>query len=365
MKKILVIGSARPNFIKIAPILAELRRYPETFTPLFIHTGQHYDANLSQSFLDNLGIGKPDVSLGIGSGSEAVRTARVMEAFESILLEEKPTAVVVVGDVTPTMACTLVCSKLWIPVVHVEAGLRSLDRRMPEEINRLVTDSIADLLLTPSPEAEEHLLREGVAPERIHFVGNVMIDTLVQCRPKIDQARVLDDLGISRQGYTLLTLHRPSNVDEEAPLVEILESLMEIGAQMPIVFSIHPRTRKMIDEFRLTDRFNAIPNLIELEPQSYFDFLKLQSSARMVLTDSGGVQEETTFLGVPCLTLRENTERPVTISMGTNELVGPHKEAILRETTRILNGKAKQGRIPDLWDGHTAERIVTLLKTEF
>jgi len=338
-----------------------MRRLKDQFQPIFVHTGQHYDAKMSESFLNDLGLGQPDISMGIGSGSQAVMTARTMEAFETVVLDEDPAMVVVVGDVTPTMACTLVCAKLKVPVAHVEAGLRSFDRDMPEEINRIVTDGIADLLLTPSLDGDEQLIREGVARERIHFVGNVMIDTLVSCLPKIRASRALSDLDLAEKGYALLTLHRPSNVDTRDPLVEILDALIEIGETLPIAFSVHPRTRKMIEEFELNDLLARVPNLVELQPQPYFDFLKLQASARLVLTDSGGVQEETTFLGVPCLTLRENTERPVTVTMGTNLLVGPHREAIVRETSRILNGQEKAGQIPDLWDGRAAERIVRVL----
>ena len=361
--KILIVAGTRPNFIKIAPILAEIKRYPEVFQPRFVHTGQHYDTRMSQSFLDDLGLGQPDIAMGVGSGSHAVMTARVMEAFERVVLDEQPDMVLVVGDVNSTMACTLVCSKLCIPVTHVEAGLRSFDRRMPEEINRIVTDALADLLFTPSPDAREHLLREGIPDDRIHFVGNVMIDTLIQCRPHIERSPILETLGLKAENYALLTLHRPSNVDTEAPLREIVEALAEIGQRLPIVFSVHPRTKNMIEQFRLSDIIAGIPGLKDIKPQPYFDFLKLQSCARLVLTDSGGVQEETTFLGVPCLTLRENTERPVTVTKGTSTLVGANREAILREADRILEGQCKKGVIPDLWDGHTAERIVDILKT--
>lgn len=360
--KILVVAGARPNFPKVAPILAELKRYPDVFQPRFVHTGQHYDNRMSQFFLDDLGLGQPDISMGVGSGSHAVQTARVMESFEKVVLDESPDLVIVVGDVNPTMGCTLVCSKLWVPVAHVEAGLRSFDRRMPEEINRVVTDALADLLFTPSPEARDHLLREGVSDERIHFVGNVMIDSLIRCRPHIDRSTVLEELGLTPGNYALLTLHRPANVDTEAPLREIMEALVEIGRRLPIVFSVHPRTRKMIEEFHLTELVTRMPGLKEIEPQPYFDFLKLQSCARLVLTDSGGVQEETTFLGVPCLTLRKNTERPVTLTQGTSKLVGASRDAIIRESALILDGQWKKGAIPEFWDGHTAERIVEILK---
>jgi len=359
--KILVIAGARPNFVKIAPLLKCLRRRPDVFHPRFVHTGQHYDARMSQSFLDDLGIGAPDIALGVGSGSHAGQTARLLEAFERVMQEERPDRVLLVGDVNSTLACVLVCAKLPIPVDHVEAGLRSFDRRMPEEINRIVTDALSDLLFTHSPEAEAHLLREGIAPERIHFTGNVMIDCLVQCREHIDRSSVLERIGVTPAGYVLLTLHRPSNVDAPETLASLIDVVLQIGRRLPVVFSVHPRTVKMIEEFGLAARLSDSENLRNIEPQPYFDFLRLQQQARFVLTDSGGVQEETTYLGVPCLTLRENTERPVTVTQGTNMLVGTDADAILRESNRILDGSWKTGVTPALWDGHAAERIVDIL----
>ena len=363
--KIMIVGGTRPNFVKISPILKLLRRHPEHFHPLFVHTGQHYDTRMSQSFLDDLEIGKPDIALGVGSGTQAVQTARIMESFEPVVLKEKPDVVLVVGDVTSTMACTLVCAKLMMPVVHVEAGIRSFDRQMPEEVNRIVTDALADLLLTPVAEARENLIREGIPDERIHFVGNVMIDTLVQCREHINNSAIIDDLGLNPREYALLTLHRPSNVDEEEPLRHIMDALGEIGKSVRIVFSVHPRTQKMLTQFGLSSQVEAIPGLINLEPLPYFDFLQLQRQARFVLTDSGGIQEETTFLDIPCLTLRENTERPITITQGTSKLVGTNTSVILQETKRILDHQWHRGQIPDLWDGHTAERILDVLKKKF
>ncbi|MBI4551008.1 MAG: UDP-N-acetylglucosamine 2-epimerase (non-hydrolyzing) [Candidatus Latescibacteria bacterium] len=360
--KLLVVAGARPNFVKVAPILAEFKRDPDRFQPKFVHTGQHYDDRMSKSFLDDLGLGEPDIALGVGSGSHAVQTARVMEGFERVVLDEQPGLVIVVGDVNSTMACTLVCAKLWVPVAHVEAGLRSFDRRMPEEINRIVTDALADLLLTSSPEARDHLRHEGISDEKIHFVGNVMIDSLVRCWPLIEQSPILDDLGLQPHAYTLLTLHRPSNVDTDAPLRDIFRALAVIGHRLPIVFPVHPRTQKMIEQLQLTGALTAIPQLQYVEPLRYFDFIKLESQSRLVLTDSGGVQEETTFLDVPCLTLRENTERPITVTQGTSTLVGSNGDAIIREATRILDGQGKRGTRPEYWDGHTAERIVAVLK---
>jgi UDP-N-acetylglucosamine 2-epimerase (non-hydrolysing) len=360
--KLLVVAGARPNFVKIAPILKVLRQYPQEMQPRFVHTGQHYDARMSQAFLDDLGIGMPDIALGVGSGSHAVQTARVMEAFEQVVLQEQPDRIMVVGDVNSTMACTLVGAKLNVPVDHVEAGLRSFDRRMPEEINRIVTDALSDHLFIHSPEARDHLLREGVAADRIHFVGNVMIDCLVQCRERIDRSTILRDLGLPSKGYALLTMHRPANVDAAGPLKALIDAVVAIGHRIRVVFSVHPRTQKMIEQYGLSGLLRQTPGLLHIEPQPYFDFIHLQQHARLVLTDSGGVQEETTFLGVPCLTLRENTERPVTVSQGTSRLVGTDGEAIRRETDRILRGAWPAGSVPALWDGHAAERIVAVLR---
>lgn len=359
--KTIIVGGTRPNFVKISPILKEMRRHRDRFQPIFVHTGQHYDTKMSQAFLDDLEIGPPDIYLGVGSGSQAVQTARIMESFEPVVTGEKPDVVLVVGDVTSTMACTLVAAKLMIPVVHVEAGIRSFDRRMPEEINRIVTDSLADLFLTPVAEARDNLLREGIADDKIHFVGNVMIDTLVQCRERIDQSPILTELDLSPSGYALFTLHRASNVDDRDALARIIDGISQIGRSIRIVFSVHPRTRKMLDEFELMPQVESIPDLIDLDPLPYFDFLKLQRHARLVITDSGGIQEETTYMGVPCITVRENTERPITITQGTNKLVGTDTEAIVQETRRILDNQWQEGSIPDLWDGHTAERITDVM----
>jgi UDP-N-acetylglucosamine 2-epimerase (non-hydrolysing) len=353
--KVLNVVGARPNFMKIAPIVDAMKR-TAGISPLLVHTGQHYDAGMSDVFFSDLGIPKPDVHLGIGSGSHAEQTGRVMIAFEKVCVEEKPDLILVVGDVNSTMACTLVGAKLLIRVAHVEAGLRSGDRTMPEEINRLVTDALADLLFTTSRDADENLIHEGVAREKIHFVGNVMIDTLIKQRERAEKLDMLSPLGVKRQGYALVTLHRPSNVDDPAVFTGILEALRVIAETLPVVFPIHPRSRKKIEEFGL-DRGRVKIT----DPFGYLEFLNLTSNARIVLTDSGGLQEETTILGVPCLTLRHNTERPVTITHGTNILVGPDRNRILEAYRRVMSGDWKPTGPPELWDGHAAERIVEVI----
>ena len=326
-----------------------------------MHTGQHYDDEMSQVFFDDLDIPRPDVYLGVGSGSHAEQTARVMLAFEPVLLEQEPELVLVVGDVNSTLACTLVAAKLHIPVAHVEAGLRSFDRTMPEEINRVLTDQIADLLFTTERDADENLRREGVAEERIHFVGNVMIDTLLRHKERSLALDALGRYGLEPHGFALLTLHRPSNVDVPEVLAGILDALAEIQARLPIIFPAHPRTVKKIQEFGFEERLAAMPDLRVTEPLGYLEFLNLMANARLVLTDSGGIQEETTILGVPCLTLRENTERPVTVTEGTNTIVGNDPGRIVTEALAILDGKGKAGQVPELWDGRAAERIRLLL----
>jgi UDP-N-acetylglucosamine 2-epimerase (non-hydrolysing) len=358
MIKILNVVGARPNFMKVAPIVAEIARRPEALAHLLVHTGQHYDEAMSDAFFADLGIPRPDLNLEVGSGSHAEQTARVMMAFEPVVLEHRPDWVVVVGDVNSTLAATLVAAKLGVRVAHVEAGLRSRDRRMPEEINRVATDALADLLLTPSRDADANLLAEGVPPERIVFVGNVMIDTLLAHREKARASEVLERLGLESGGYAALTLHRPSNVDDRATLAGIVGALARIGERLPIVFPVHPRTRARIAEFGL-----ELPSAIRLvDPLGYLDFLKLYSESRLVLTDSGGIQEETTALGIPCLTLRENTERPVTITEGTNRIVGSDPERIVAAAEDVLDGRISlEGRIPELWDGRAAGRIVDAL----
>jgi UDP-N-acetylglucosamine 2-epimerase (non-hydrolysing) len=355
MKAINVVG-ARPNFMKIAPIVDEMSRFPE-IRGVLVHTGQHYDEGMSDVFFHDLGIPTPDVHLGVGSGSHAVQTARVMIEFEKVCQEQNPDLIVVVGDVNSTMACTLVAAKLQIPVAHVEAGLRSFDRSMPEEINRLVTDGLADILFTTSRDADENLKREGIDPQKLFFVGNVMIDTLLRHR---DKAALLDTaahLGLQKGTYALVTLHRPSNVDDPEVFGGIWEALRTIAQSMPVIFPIHPRSAKRMTEFG-TDRGDVRVT----EPFGYLEFLNLLSNARLVLTDSGGLQEETTILGVPCLTLRHNTERPVTITHGTNIMTGPNRDRILKAVRGILNGDWNASGPPELWDGRAAERIVAIIR---
>lgn len=351
---VLHVVGARPNFMKVAPVHAEFRKRAQVRQTL-VHTGQHYDANLSDIFFEQLQIPRPDVSLEVGSGSHAVQTAEIMIRFEKTILERKPDLVLVYGDVNSTVAATLVCAKLGTKIAHVEAGLRSYDRTMPEEINRLVTDQLADLLLIPSEEAEGNLLREGVTREKIYFVGNVMIDTL---RTLLPQARMPQVPGL-KDRYALVTLHRPSNVDEPESLRRILETLTTISESMQIVFPVHPRTKARIEnlgyQFDNSDRIFAIP------PTGYLECLALQQKATVVVTDSGGLQEETTALGVPCLTVRENTERPVTITHGTNTLVGTDMNLLLDEVSKVLAGKGKGGRIPALWDGRASQRIADIV----
>lgn len=357
-REILLVAGARPNFMKVAPLLEALRRSGRIPAAL-VHTGQHYDASMSEVFFHELGLPAPDVHLGVGSDSHARQTARIMTAFEAVVLERCPRAVLVVGDVNSTVACALVCAKLGVTVVHVEAGLRSGDRSMPEEINRLVTDQLSDLLFTPSEDALPNLLREGIDEKKIHFVGNVMIDTLLRHLPLADNSTVLKRLGLESKKYAALTLHRPANVDNEKALFALLSAIGQLPAELPVVFPVHPRTRE-----RLGGTASSLPaNLRLLDPLGYLDFLKLLKDARLVLTDSGGIQEETTVLGVPCLTLRANTERPVTVTEGTNILVGSDTGLMLEECRKILAGHGKLGRIPRLWDGHAAERIATVLES--
>jgi UDP-N-acetylglucosamine 2-epimerase (non-hydrolysing) len=361
MLKVLNIVGARPNFMKVAPIYAEMKRRSNDFDPLIVHTGQHYDAAMSDAFFADLGLPKPDVYLGVGSGSHAVQTAKIMIEFEPVVLREKPDWVLVVGDVNSTIACSLVCAKLGIKVAHVEAGLRSRDRTMPEEINRILTDSISDLLLTTSQDADENLRREGIPAEKIRFVGNVMIDSLLRNLKIAENSTVREDLGLGGD-YAVLTLHRPSNVDEREVFSGLLGALLKISEKLPIVFPAHPRTKAKIEDFGFGERV-ANSNIKLIEPLGYLDFMRLYSGARLVLTDSGGLQEETTALGIPCLTLRENTERPITIEMGTNLLVGTDPEKIERAAFEILDSSdfASNAKIPPLWDGRAAERICDVL----
>ena len=352
-----VVG-ARPNFMKIAPLMDAMRAEPR-FRQALVNTGQHYDESMAGSFFRELSLPVPDRDLGVGSGSHAVQTAKVMMAFEEVCLELKPDLVVVVGDVNSTMAAAIVAAKLTIPVAHVEAGLRSRDRAMPEEVNRIVTDRLADLLLTPSRDGDENLLAEGTPPERIHFVGNIMIDTLQRHLPIADFNRVRDRVPVTCGQYAVLTLHRPSNVDQPETFQKILAALKQIGRRMPIVFPVHPRTRARLAEFGLAGEMDGF---VLTEPLGYIDFLSLTSNARLILTDSGGLQEESTALGIPCLTMRENTERPVTITHGTNRLVGVETANILGGFEAAMAAPPSSAR-PELWDGRTAPRITDVFRS--
>jgi UDP-N-acetylglucosamine 2-epimerase (non-hydrolysing) len=350
-----VVG-ARPNYMKIAPVMQALQPVADV-RQLLVNTGQHYDESMAGGFLKEFDLPRADHDLGVGSGSHAVQTAKVMTAFEEICLAERPDLVVVVGDVNSTMAASLVAAKLVIPLAHVEAGLRSFDRTMPEEINRIVTDRLADLLLTPSRDANENLRAEGTPEERIHLVGNVMIDTLRRHLPLARLERVRDRVPVGDGPYAVLTLHRPSSVDRLDTLREILSAVRVIATRMPVVFPVHPRTRQRLQEFQLAGELDGA---ILTEPLGYIDFLSLTSHARMILTDSGGLQEEATALGIPCLTLRENTERPVTVSEGTNRVVGTRTADILSGFEAALGSRGSP-RMPELWDGHAADRIARVI----
>ncbi len=351
--------------MKVAPIVEAMKRREREFAPLIVHTGQHYDAQMSAAFFRDLGLPEPDIHLGVGSGTHAVQTARVMELFEPVVLREQPDWALVVGDVNSTLACALVCAKLGVRVAHVEAGLRSRDRTMPEEINRLLTDQLADLLLTPSADADANLLAEGIPPERIRLVGNVMIDSLHAQLGRAARSRVREELGVAGRDYAVVTLHRPSNVDDRATLRRVVSTLEHIGGRVPVIFPAHPRTRQNLARFGLVEEVERRGTVRLIEPLGYLDFLRLYSGARLVLTDSGGIQEETTALGIPCLTLRENTERPVTVEMGTNIIVGTDAERIVNTAFAALDAPQRDHtqarRLPPLWDGHTAERILDAL----
>lgn len=363
--KVIIVAGARPNFMKVAPLLQRIHAHNEAqparsgtrITPCLVHTGQHYDPKMSDVFFQELGIGAPDINLGVGSGSHAAQTAAVMVGFETVIERERPDWVVVVGDVNSTMACTLVCAKLGVRVAHVEAGLRSFDRTMPEEINRLVTDAIADLLLTPSDDADENLRREGADPKRIRQVGNIMIDSLVQNLPKSRQSTVLQRLSLEPQKFVFVTLHRPSNVDSPERLREIMTRLEVLAREFPVVFPMHPRTRQKLATFNI--RFSEDGGMRVLEPVGYHDSLCLTENARLILTDSGGIQEESTYFRTPCLTLRPNTERPVTITVGSNRLTS--LERLAQDLDDVLAREPRIGRIPPLWDGTAADRVIQSL----
>ncbi len=361
MKRILNIVGARPNFMKIAPIHREMQKTDNDIEPILIHTGQHYDERMSTFFFNDLGMPKPDAFLGVGSGSHAEQTARVMVEFEKVCQKYNPDLVLVVGDVNSTMACSITAKKLWIPVAHVEAGLRSFDREMPEEINRLATDAISDILFVSERNGEINLKKEGVDPDKMHYVGNVMIDSLIHFMEKAEQSTVLKDQNLRENGFVLVTLHRPSNVDNAEQFAKILDAFDTISKEIPIVFPIHPRAQKNLETFGLAEKAAAMKNLLLLPPLGYLDFIQLEKKCKFVITDSGGLQEETTYLGKACLTVRENTERPITVQIGTNEIVGSDTEKLTRYARKILAGGWKKGEIPKYWDGKTAERIVKIL----
>lgn len=359
-KRILHVVGARPNFMKAAPVHAALAQHTGC-SQVLVHTGQHYDAFMSEIFFEELGLPEPDLNLGVGSGSHAEQTAEIMVGFERVAREQAPDLVVVYGDVNSTLAAALVCAKLGIPVAHVEAGLRSFDRTMPEEINRVLTDQIGHLLFTPSTDGNENLAKEGVPEDRVHLVGNPMMDTVLRLFP---QALERWDQGLSEswgaQDYALVTLHRVSNVDDPERLQALMQALEELSRDLPMVFPIHPRTRARLQALSLDPQS---PTLHLIDPLGYLDFLALQRHARMVITDSGGIQAETTFLGVPCITARPNTEWPVTTDMGTNTLVGEDTGALKQAARDVLQGRAKQGSVPPLWEGHAGERIADVLKS--
>jgi len=362
MKLILVAG-ARPNFMKIAPLVRAIKWHNDKIGQtdmhidfLLVHTGQHYDIQMSEVFFRDLSLPKPNINLEVGSASHAVQTAKIMIGFEGVCLAEKPDWIVVVGDVNSTMACTLVAAKLGIKVAHVEAGLRSFDRAMPEEVNRLVTDTLADLLLTPSPDADQNLVREGIPREKIRRVGNLMIDTLIDNLGRARERLPYERFGLKEGHYVFVTLHRPSNVDDKNVLSSIMETLIGLSNRIDVVFPVHPRTRDKLISFGIWEKARSSVSLIITEPMNYLDTIGLVDKARFVITDSGGLQEETTFLNIPCLTVRPNTERPITISQGTNKLTSP--DSVSEDIDHILNGYSKQSRIPEMWDGMAGLRTV-------
>jgi UDP-N-acetylglucosamine 2-epimerase (non-hydrolysing) len=359
MRIVNVVG-ARPNFMKMAPLMAEYAQYPADFAPVLVHTGQHYDDNMSKLFFEQLRLPKPDVYLGVGSGSHGEQTARVMIELEKLLAADRPDLVMVVGDVNSTLASALVAAKLCIPLAHVEAGLRSFDRSMPEEINRVVTDALSEYCFTTCADADQNLLREGVAREKIFFVGNVMIDTLLKLRDESLKSNIRQKLGLKSE-YGYVTLHRASNVDSKEVLSGILSALEAIQKRLPLVFPVHPRTRARLNEFGYWDQLTQWRDMRIVEPLGYLDSLCLMAGAKLVLTDSGGIQEETTVLGIPCLTLRENTDRPVTVTEGTSTIVGTSREKIVSEAAKVIEGNRKKGQVPKYWDGKAAGRIIRCL----
>jgi len=359
LKKIISVVGARPNFIKIAPVHRSFQKYKNEINHLICHTGQHFDEKMSKVFFDELQMPKPDFYLGISGGSHAVQTAGIMIEFEKILLEEKPDLIIVPGDVNSTIAASLVAAKLHIPVAHVESGLRSYDRKMPEEVNRVLTDEISDYLFVTEKSGLENLAKEGVDESKIFFTGNVMIDSLVNFMPHIDNSKILESLNVKKANYVLATFHRPSNVDDKEKLSQLINALNEISKERKVVFPIHPRTTNNLESFDLSGILSD--DIIQLPPIGYIDFLSLTKNAELVVTDSGGIQEETTFLGVQCITVRDNTERPITSEIGTNHMVGTDFDKVISVTKSILSGEKKEGRIPDLWDGKASERIVDII----
>ena len=361
MNHITIIAGARPNFMKIGPIIHAIHKHNETTTEKIeyrlIHTGQHYDKNMSDSFFVQLGIPQPNVNLGAGGGTQAEQTAAIMIGYEKLLLSERSDLCLVVGDVTSTMACAIVAQKLHIPVAHVEAGIRSGDWTMPEEINRLVTDSITNYFFTTTPEATQTILKTGVSEDRVFWVGNTMIDTLLKQRPRFRKPIFWDELGLKKGKYIVMTLHRPANVDDEGKLKELLDEIINNSDGLPLIFPVHPRTAKILQSLNIGHQ-----QLYTIEPLGYLEFNYLVENALAVITDSGGITEETTVMGVPCMTLRDNTERPETVHVGTNELIGTNPNAIKPALEKLFAGEWKKGAIPELWDGNTAKRIVSILK---
>ncbi len=365
--KVFLVAGGRPNFMKVAPVYEEMKKYPAHFKPIIVHTGQHYDWNMSDIFFKNLGLKKPDIFLGAATGNHGRQTGRIMIEFEKRLLKEKPDLVVVVGDINSTLACSVAAVKQRIRVAHVESGLRSFDRSMPEEINRVVTDAVSDILFTASENDETNLLNEGISKDKIYFVGNVMIDSLRKIKKTVQKSKILKKNGIREKKYASLTIHRPSNVDDKETLQNILNAVAVIQKEIPVVFPVHPRTMKMIMKFRLLSFIKNLENLILIEPLGYLDFAKLMVSSKLVMTDSGGIQEETTILNIPCLTIRENTERPITVFEGTNTIVGNSTENIVSKAKGILNSKRKAQlkKAPKFWDGKASQRIIKVLKKKF
>ncbi len=354
-----LVCAARPNFMKIAPFYRALKK-EQWAEPIIVHTGQHYDINMSDVFFEDLGLPAPDINLGVKSGSHAEQTGTVMIAYEKVLVDQRPDLVVVVGDVNSTMASVIAASKLGIKTAHLEAGLRSLDRSMPEEINRLVTDVLADMLWVPSRDAFDNLIREGVSPGKIHLVGNIMIDSLEMLRDKMEAQQTYKEFGLEQKAYGVVTLHRPSNVDDPIKLKKICDILCEISEKVPIIFPIHPRTRKNLEANQLFSSLEKCQTLFLPEPLNYIRFMNLVFNCRYVLTDSGGIQEETSYLGIPCITIRENTERPITITQGTNQLC--RLDQATKKVDEILQNPMPLQKEIELWDGHTAERIITVLR---